>query len=221
MMGAVAEHRPLAPQIAERLTAAEARLAGLERQLGDATLSDQLGLLGGSENLAALTKELREGRETVAALRVAHARALERDAAAEADARLARQRAALAVVESHAAARLEHATKLAAAYAAAHTAYKALREATDAMMSALPEGTALPPGLALYDSSALWLAEQWRLHEPGGPHLPGAVAPDVTMLDQPQNVVPAVAVYQQSNAAVLDALTQQIEPPAVPTAEAA
>jgi hypothetical protein len=201
---------PLAPQIAEKLAAAEEHLADLQLRLGSIALADQLGEVGASEELAALGGQLRSATDAVAQLGAAHQRALEADAATEAAALRERQAASLEALEGHAAARLEVVIRLAASIEAAHRDFNLMRDLTDQMLASVPEGASVPPGLILEFPATLIAGEMFRHSEPGGVCLPGSQPPDFSFRDHPGAIEPAVDVVKRSNAWLVDLIRDQI-----------
>jgi hypothetical protein len=200
---------PLAPQIAEKVSAAETRLSDLHSELGELAFAAQLGDAEADAKLDALSEKLRGATEAVAQLRAAHQRALEADAAAEAAALRERQAASLEALERHATARLEVMTRLASAIGTAHRALNEFRDLSDKMVNAVPEGVTLPAGLVLEPLSAI-AAEMFRHAETGGHVLPGAVPPDFTYRDSPSTIEPLADLVKRNNEWLIGLLRDQL-----------
>jgi hypothetical protein len=199
---------PLAPQIAEKLSAAETRLFNLHGELGEVALAAQLGDAEADAKLDVLSEKLRGATEAVAQLRAAHQRALEADAAAEAVALRERQAASLEALERHATARLEVMTRLANAIETAHHALNEFRDLSDKMVNAVPEGVS-PPGLVFEPLSAI-AAEMFRHAETGGHVLPGAIPPDFSRRDAPSTIEPITALVERNNHWLIGFLRDQL-----------
>jgi hypothetical protein len=139
---------PLAPQLARRLVAAEARQADLEATVASFALDAMLDRPGVLARREAAENELAVARTETERLRNAHAQALQVDARKRAEAEVVALQEGLAKYEQFAAARVAAMADLTRATEVATEAGRRFLAATSLMQDGVP-GHALPRGLIL------------------------------------------------------------------------
>jgi hypothetical protein len=189
--------RLLAPQVGEKLEAAEARLAGLKTQIAELALDDALARPGAPEKLAAQNKQIGGAQTAADQLRLAHRLALAKDARATAEARNRIRAAQFAAMQNHARGRFEAMVEMCVGLETAAKAYRRYLVLTDKMAAALPIGTTFPPGMSA--------------HPEQGGILPGAHPMTLSLADRPHEAEPISESVKRINEHFLSAVKDQIE----------
>jgi hypothetical protein len=213
---------PQAPAIAEKLRAAEAELAELERQHSDAALDSVLGTTGGADRLATLNRQLAAARDKAATFRSAHAAAVARDEAAARAYRASLQKTQINAVRQHLAARDKAAERLSAAIADAATAYHELLDRSGKAQAAWPVGMGdCPAEAALTSRDVLRSLVGYELHRVSaaagdlggeGRALLGSRLPSMNFQHQPEAIPPLVDRVRRASAHTIRELTGDKEP---------
>jgi hypothetical protein len=210
--------RPLAPQVAERLAAAEAAQADLQTRVSALALDEELGESGAGTRRKALEAELASAVATVTRLRNAHRQALQRDARAEIASTAKRLETQFAELQHAAGVRHAAMVQLCTAIEAASNAYRTYIAATTVMQDVFPDGTKRPAGSEIMFSYAtdLVAGEMHRHSDPGqigqrGSALPGARSPHFNLTFDPAGAVPAHVTVEGWNSFILESVKRQID----------
>jgi hypothetical protein len=221
--------RLLAPQVGEKLAAADARLAGLKTQIAELALDEALARPGAPEKLAALNKQIGGAQIEADQLRLAHRLALTRDARSTAEARARIRSAQFAAMGNHARGRFEAMVEMCVGLETAAKAYRRYLDLTDKMAAALPIGTTFPAGMSAYsmelkvdgkiypsELGPLIAGEMFRHAgvadpEHSGLLLPGAHPPTMAMAYQPDAIEPISESVRRINEHFLATVKDQIE----------
>jgi hypothetical protein len=210
--------RPLAPQVADRLAAAEARAADLTRQIAALSLDEVLGEAGVAAKRQALEKEQATATAEVERLRQAHRQATARDQRAEADAQATKLAGQMAEFERIAGVRHAAMVDVCTHLEAATVAYGRFIAGTAALMENFPEGTKRPAGseFALGYATAEIAGEMWRHGDPGqigapGNTLPGAASPRFDLAHAPDRIEAAHVIVAGWNTYLVESVRAQID----------
>ncbi len=192
-----------APEILRRLHAAEAELAELETQHGNAALDAIVGEAGASDRLNTLNRDLAKARDSVATLRAAHDAAVERDEATIAAQRAAIRKTQMAAVRKHLEARDAAAVALSAAIEEATKQYHALLDRSAKAQAACPVGMTWPVSTACGTDQirGLVMNELYRASATAGNRdgraFPGAEFPSRLFEHQPKAIPSLVDAIKQ------------------------
>jgi hypothetical protein len=206
-------HTAQAPDVLRKLRVAEAELAELETQHGNAALDAVIGDAGAQGRLDTLTRNLASGRDKVATLKAAHHAAIERDEAAVRSQREAIRKTQFTAMKQHLAARDAAAVAFSAAIAEAAKQYHTLLDRSAKARAACPIGETWPYD-TLCEIDPLRLAVEHEIFRvsatPGdmdGRSLPGARLPDVKVQWQPEATVPLADKIKKASAYTIAKLT--------------
>jgi len=194
-----------APEILRRLHSAEAELAELETQHGNAALDAIVGEAGASDRLNTLNRDLAKARDSVATLRAAHDAAVERDEATITAQRAAIRKTQMAAVRKHLEARDAAAVALSAAIEEATKQYHALLDRSAKAQAACPVGMTWPISTVCETDPIRKLVrnELFRLSATAGNRdgraFPGAELPGSEYEWQPQKIVALADAIKQGS----------------------
>ncbi len=211
---------PIAPGIAVRLAAEEAKLKDLTAKHGDAALEAALGTPGSSGTLAQLLADIADARGRVATFKAAHAAAVDRDNSASIEATRSLRETQFRAMRNHLGARNTAAVKLAKAITEAAEQFKVLTERSAKAAAAWPIGLVLDPG---WGTGALAFGELKRLvetelHRLGGDpslgnkrSIPGAKSPHHDYDNRPDALKPMAETVEEASAALIAAISARLK----------
>jgi len=206
-----------APPIAERIDAAEHRLADLQSQHGPAAIEWAQGIEGAADRLAAIEQDITDVERELARLRVAHDEAVAADQRMLAQQRAAIQAAQLRKVKREFELRDDAALRLSVAIENAVSAYRDLILHSRAATRACPLGSTWPNGSLCGDGELQRAVDQemFRLGDTDPvERIPSFPRMDRYLLAHPNKVVPLAERVRRQSAITLANLKGEPAPAA-------